>query len=93
LINLSVLEIDWCTAAVGSSAFQTCALRWRANDSKLGISFTIVPLGVFSIGHHRSAITRCCFDPGNQRVTSVSYDKTIKLWDMVARSTSITIKE
>ncbi|XP_046755607.1 WD repeat-containing protein 88 isoform X1 [Gallus gallus] len=44
-------------------------------------------------GHHRSAITRCCFDPGNQRVTSVSYDKTIKLWDMVARSTSITIKE
>ncbi|OXB67765.1 hypothetical protein ASZ78_010367 [Callipepla squamata] len=44
-------------------------------------------------GHHMSTITRCCFDPDNQRVTSVSYDKTIKLWDMVARSTSITIKE
>ncbi|XP_005020072.4 WD repeat-containing protein 88 isoform X1 [Anas platyrhynchos] len=44
-------------------------------------------------GHHRSTITRCCFDPDNQRVTSVSYDKTIKLWDMRTRSTSITINE
>ncbi|KFP26352.1 WD repeat-containing protein 88, partial [Colius striatus] len=44
-------------------------------------------------GHHKSTITRCCFDPDNQRVTSVSYDKTIKLWDMVTRSTSVTIHE
>ncbi|XP_009914446.1 WD repeat-containing protein 88 [Haliaeetus albicilla] len=44
-------------------------------------------------GHHKSTITRCCFDPDNQRVTSVSYDKTIKLWDMITRSTSITINE
>ncbi|XP_025963389.1 WD repeat-containing protein 88 [Dromaius novaehollandiae] len=44
-------------------------------------------------GHHKSTITRCCFDPDNQRVISVSYDKTIKLWDMITRSTSITIKE
>ncbi|XP_067158994.1 WD repeat-containing protein 88 [Apteryx mantelli] len=44
-------------------------------------------------GHHKSTITRCCFDPDNRRVTSVSYDKTIKLWDMITRSTSITIKE
>ncbi|XP_074439064.1 WD repeat-containing protein 88 [Larus michahellis] len=44
-------------------------------------------------GHHKSTITRCCFHPDNQRVTSVSYDKTIKLWDMTTRSTSITINE
>ncbi|XP_010084342.1 PREDICTED: WD repeat-containing protein 88, partial [Pterocles gutturalis] len=44
-------------------------------------------------GHHKSTITRCCFDPDNQRVTSVSYDKTIKLWDLRTRSTSITINE
>ncbi|XP_075366872.1 WD repeat-containing protein 88 [Mycteria americana] len=44
-------------------------------------------------GHHKSTITRCCFDPDNRRVTSVSYDKTIKLWDMITRSTSITINE
>ncbi|XP_010012955.1 PREDICTED: WD repeat-containing protein 88, partial [Nestor notabilis] len=44
-------------------------------------------------GHHKSTITRCCFDPDNQRVTSVSYDKTIKLWDMLTRSTSITINK
>ncbi|XP_030368405.1 WD repeat-containing protein 88 [Strigops habroptila] len=44
-------------------------------------------------GHHKSTITRCCFDPDNQRVTSVSYDKAIKLWDMITRSTSITINE
>ncbi|XP_064884481.1 WD repeat-containing protein 88 [Columba livia] len=44
-------------------------------------------------GHHKSTITRCCFDPDNQRVTSVSYDKSIKLWDMITRSTSVTINE
>ncbi|XP_064314251.1 WD repeat-containing protein 88 [Phalacrocorax carbo] len=44
-------------------------------------------------GHHKSTITRCCFDPDNQRVTSVSYDKTVKLWDLLTRSTSITINE
>ncbi|KAK2529938.1 hypothetical protein Q9233_006323, partial [Columba guinea] len=43
--------------------------------------------------HHKSTITRCCFDPDNQRVTSVSYDKSIKLWDMITRSTSVTINE
>ncbi|XP_010214600.1 PREDICTED: WD repeat-containing protein 88 [Tinamus guttatus] len=44
-------------------------------------------------GHHKSTITRCCFDPDNRRVTTVSYDKAIKLWDMKTQSTSITIKE
>ncbi|XP_019391390.1 PREDICTED: WD repeat-containing protein 88 isoform X1 [Crocodylus porosus] len=43
--------------------------------------------------HHRSTVTRCCFDPDNQRVASVSYDKTIKLWDIVAQSTTVTIDE
>nr|XP_042708112.1 WD repeat-containing protein 88 [Chrysemys picta bellii] len=44
-------------------------------------------------GHHRSTITRCCFDPDNERVSSVSSDKTIKLWDIIAQSTTITIDE
>ncbi|KAM6300488.1 WD repeat-containing protein 88 [Aegotheles albertisi] len=44
-------------------------------------------------GHHKSTITRCCFDPDYQRVASVSFDKTIKLWDMITQSTSVTINE
>ncbi|KAM9508148.1 LOW QUALITY PROTEIN: WD repeat-containing protein 88 [Guaruba guarouba] len=52
----------------------------------------IFSLDAFCIGHHKSTITRCCFDPENQRVTSGSYDKTLKL-DMITRSTSITINE
>ncbi|KAM6409035.1 LOW QUALITY PROTEIN: WD repeat-containing protein 88 [Rhynochetos jubatus] len=43
-------------------------------------------------GHHKSTITRCCFDPDIQRMTSVSYDKTIKLWDMIMIH-SVTINE
>ncbi|CAM4543454.1 unnamed protein product [Lepidochelys kempii] len=43
--------------------------------------------------HHRSTITRCCFDPDNERVSSVSSDKTIKLWDIIAQSTTITVNE
>ncbi|XP_075796225.1 WD repeat-containing protein 88 isoform X1 [Pelodiscus sinensis] len=43
--------------------------------------------------HHRSTVTRCCFDPDNERVCSVSCDKTIKLWDIIAQSTTITIDE
>ncbi|KAM6057661.1 LOW QUALITY PROTEIN: WD repeat-containing protein 88 [Chlamydotis macqueenii] len=44
-------------------------------------------------GHEESTITRCCFDPDNQRVSSEAYDTTIKLLDMITRSTSITINE
>ncbi|XP_010128398.1 PREDICTED: WD repeat-containing protein 88-like, partial [Chlamydotis macqueenii] len=43
--------------------------------------------------HEESTITRCCFDPDNQRVSSEAYDTTIKLLDMITRSTSITINE
>ncbi|KAM4640255.1 WD repeat-containing protein 88 [Amazona ochrocephala] len=53
----------------------------------------IVSLDAFCMGRHKSTITKCCFDPDNQRVTSISYNKTIKLWDMITRSTSITINE
>nr|XP_014348564.1 PREDICTED: WD repeat-containing protein 88 [Latimeria chalumnae] len=42
--------------------------------------------------HHESTMMRCCFDPGNQRVASVSSDRTIKLWDMIAKRTTVTIK-
>ncbi|XP_069490211.1 WD repeat-containing protein 88 isoform X2 [Ambystoma mexicanum] len=43
--------------------------------------------------HHKSTVTRCCFDPDNQRVCSVSSDRTIKLWDTLAQSTTITINK
>uniref|UniRef100_A0A3B4TVU0 Uncharacterized protein n=1 Tax=Seriola dumerili TaxID=41447 RepID=A0A3B4TVU0_SERDU len=33
--------------------------------------------------HHRSTITRCRFDPQNQRVATVSADRSIRLWDLL----------
>ncbi|TMS01505.1 WD repeat-containing protein 88 [Larimichthys crocea] len=41
--------------------------------------------------HHRSTITRCRFDPHSQRVATVSADRTIKLWDLLARKTTVSI--
>uniref|UniRef100_A0A8C4RZQ6 Uncharacterized protein n=1 Tax=Erpetoichthys calabaricus TaxID=27687 RepID=A0A8C4RZQ6_ERPCA len=37
-------------------------------------------------------LTACRFDPDSQRVASVSSDKTIKLWDLVAQRTTLNIK-
>ncbi|XP_039618408.1 WD repeat-containing protein 88-like [Polypterus senegalus] len=42
--------------------------------------------------HHKSTVTACRFDPDSQRVASVSSDKTIKLWDLVAQRTTLNIK-
>ncbi|XP_014832190.1 PREDICTED: WD repeat-containing protein 88 isoform X2 [Poecilia mexicana] len=41
--------------------------------------------------HHRSTITRVRFDPPDQRVASVSADRTIKLWDLQAKRTTMSI--
>uniref|UniRef100_A0A8D0CZ83 WD repeat domain 88 n=1 Tax=Sander lucioperca TaxID=283035 RepID=A0A8D0CZ83_SANLU len=41
--------------------------------------------------HHRSTITRCVFDPQSQRVASVSADRSIKLWDLLAHKTTVNI--
>ncbi|KAM4744342.1 uncharacterized protein FYW61_000447 [Anableps anableps] len=41
--------------------------------------------------HHSSTITRCRFDPTNQRVASVSADRSIKLWDVQAQRTTMSI--
>ncbi|KAF7667825.1 hypothetical protein LDENG_00045530 [Lucifuga dentata] len=41
--------------------------------------------------HHHSTITRCRFDPQNQRVATVSADRTIKLWDLLANKTTVAI--
>ncbi|KAM4602437.1 WD repeat-containing protein 88-like [Polymixia lowei] len=41
--------------------------------------------------HHKSTITRCRFDPQGQHVASVSADRTIKLWDLVALKTTMCI--
>ncbi|XP_007669689.1 WD repeat-containing protein 88 isoform X2 [Ornithorhynchus anatinus] len=43
--------------------------------------------------HHKRPVTGCCFDPDSQRVASVSSDRTIKIWDITARTTLLTIQE
>uniref|UniRef100_UPI003AADF73D WD repeat-containing protein 88-like n=1 Tax=Centroberyx gerrardi TaxID=166262 RepID=UPI003AADF73D len=40
---------------------------------------------------HRSTVTRCRFDPQSQRIATVSADRTIKLWDLVAQKTTVSI--
>ncbi|XP_029000008.1 WD repeat-containing protein 88-like [Betta splendens] len=41
--------------------------------------------------HHRSTITRCRFDPQSQRVATVSSDRRIILWDLLAQKTTVSI--
>ncbi|XP_044062748.1 WD repeat-containing protein 88-like isoform X3 [Siniperca chuatsi] len=41
--------------------------------------------------HHRSTITRCRFDPQSQRVATVSADRSIRLWDLLAQKTTVSI--
>ncbi|XP_030060915.1 WD repeat-containing protein 88 [Microcaecilia unicolor] len=43
--------------------------------------------------HHMNTVRRCCFDPDSQRVASVSSDRSIKLWDLIAQSTTVTINQ
>ncbi|XP_049643403.1 WD repeat-containing protein 88 [Suncus etruscus] len=40
--------------------------------------------------YHRF-ITACCFDPDSQKVATVSLDRTIKIWDLLSKTTVITI--
>ncbi|XP_056381747.1 WD repeat-containing protein 88 [Hyla sarda] len=46
---------------------------------------------MFVKDHHKSTITRCCFDPESQRICSVSSDRSVKLWDIAAKRTTIQI--
>ncbi|XP_066570123.1 WD repeat-containing protein 88 [Amia ocellicauda] len=65
-----------------------------ASDMENALYVTCAETGekVFHIkDHHKSTVTRCRFDPGSQRVATVSADKTIKLWDLVARRTTLSI--
>ncbi|XP_059202517.1 WD repeat-containing protein 88-like [Centropristis striata] len=41
--------------------------------------------------HHRSTITRCRFDPQTQRVATVSSDRGVRLWDLLAQKTTVSI--
>uniref|UniRef100_A0ACB8EA35 Uncharacterized protein n=1 Tax=Sphaerodactylus townsendi TaxID=933632 RepID=A0ACB8EA35_9SAUR len=43
--------------------------------------------------HHRSTVRRCRFDPYNQRIATVSSDMSIKFWDILAQSTTITVEK
>ena len=37
------------------------------------------------------SLTTCCFDPDSQRVASVSFDRSIKIWDVTSQTTLLTI--
>ena len=41
--------------------------------------------------HHMMSLTACCFDPDSQRVASVSFDRSIKIWDVTSQTTLLTI--
>ncbi|XP_074067588.1 WD repeat-containing protein 88 [Macrotis lagotis] len=43
--------------------------------------------------HHDSPITTCCFNPDNLRVASGSSDRNVKIWDISAQATLLTIHE
>ncbi|XP_063045661.1 WD repeat-containing protein 88-like [Engraulis encrasicolus] len=45
----------------------------------------------YTRGHHSSTVTRCCFDPQDRHVATVSSDRSIKLWDTHTRHTTINI--
>ncbi|CAI5782602.1 repeat-containing 88 [Podarcis lilfordi] len=42
--------------------------------------------------YHRSTVRRCRFDPQNQRIATVSSDMSLKFWDIIAQSTTVTIE-
>ncbi|XP_061450650.1 WD repeat-containing protein 88 [Rhineura floridana] len=42
--------------------------------------------------YHKSTVKRCRFDPRNQRIATVSSDKSIKFWDIKAQSATVTIE-
>ncbi|XP_076148804.1 WD repeat-containing protein 88-like [Alosa pseudoharengus] len=65
-----------------------------ASDMVNGLCLTCTDTGkqiTFIKGHHKSTITRCCFDPLGQHVATVSSDKTIKLWDQRSRHSTLSI--
>lgn len=40
---------------------------------------------------HMMSLTACCFDPDSQKVASVSFDRSIKIWDVTSQTTLLTI--
>ncbi|KAM6430414.1 WD repeat-containing protein 88 isoform 1-T1 [Liasis olivaceus] len=43
--------------------------------------------------YHRSTVQSCRFDPVSQRIATVSSDMSIKFWDIIARTTTVTIEQ
>ena len=39
------------------------------------------------------SLTACCFDPDSQRVASVSFDRSIKIWDVTSQTPLLTITQ
>ncbi|XP_031442673.1 WD repeat-containing protein 88 [Clupea harengus] len=65
-----------------------------ATDIENGLYLTCADTGkqiTFIKGHHKSTIPRCCFDPLDRHVATVSADKSIKLWDLNSRQTTLSI--
>ncbi|KAF7244627.1 WD repeat-containing protein 88 [Varanus komodoensis] len=69
--------------AVSGSDMENALLICSAEDAKQV---------TFLREYHRSTVKRCRFDPHNQRVATVSSDMSIKFWDIIAQSTTITIE-
>ena len=40
---------------------------------------------------HLMSLTTCCFDPDSQKVASVSFDRSIKIWDVTSQATLLTV--
>uniref|UniRef100_A0A4X2LI79 Uncharacterized protein n=1 Tax=Vombatus ursinus TaxID=29139 RepID=A0A4X2LI79_VOMUR len=47
----------------------------------------------FVRAHHSRPVTSCCFNPDNLRVASGSSDRSVKIWDVSAQATLLTIHE
>ncbi|KAL2076806.1 hypothetical protein ACEWY4_027595 [Coilia grayii] len=56
-----------------------------------GAASNSVPDWLSPAGHHSSTITRCCIDPQDRHIATVSSDRSLKLWDTHSRHTTLSI--
>ena len=64
------------------------ATSWHVAQSVEGTVSSHFPC---ASDHHMMSLTACCFDPDSQRVASVSFDRSIKIWDVTSQTTLLTI--
>uniref|UniRef100_UPI001A98AAB0 WD repeat-containing protein 88-like n=1 Tax=Gasterosteus aculeatus aculeatus TaxID=481459 RepID=UPI001A98AAB0 len=87
--------VSICEAASGQTLHLLTGTPPPHCTSSGGYRYVTVKLAVLYLfsqpDHHRSTITRCRFDPRTQRVVTVSADRGIKLWDLLAQKTTVSI--